>query len=267
MKRIPIVDFVRFISILVVIGGHFFPRWVFQNGFPPLIHQFILGSFLNGAYGVTFFFVVSGFLITRILIENKEDFSNIDLKAFYIKRAARIFPLLSIVILVSLLMGHLDLYDEKMAPYHTGTYGANYGSGFWLSLITFNFNWYLAWNDARGVGLQWAILWSLAVEEQFYFFYPAVLKILKKRHRVLAFLGCVILAGVLFRGISHFYFKASMNWIHVASFGAYDQLAFGGMLYFARERFFGTEEGYQPFPVSSGVGGMHDPFLWNIQRQ
>jgi len=242
-KRIPIIDFIRFVSILVVIGSHFYPRWVAENGSLPLIREFILSSSLNGGYGVTFFFVVSGFLITQMLAESTDDFSKIDLGTFYVKRAARIVPLLSIVILVSFLMAHVNLFsDEKMTPYHSGIYSAHFGTGFWATLLTFNFNWYLAWNDRVGVGMQWFVLWSLAVEEQFYFFYPVALKILKNRRRVLFFLGSVIMVGVLFRGISCLYFKASGDWMHWASFGAYDQLAVGGVLYFALKRFRGVLE-------------------------
>jgi peptidoglycan/LPS O-acetylase OafA/YrhL len=234
MKRVPILDFIRFISIFVVIGGHFYPRWIADYGYPPIIQNIILGIFLNGAYGVTFFFVVSGFLITRMLAESLEDFSKIDLKAFYAKRAARIFPLLLLVVLTGFCMEHLKPFlNEKMQHYNTGFYGSSFGWGFWLSLLTFNFDLYLTVKGLQhGVGLQWIILWSLAIEERFYLFYPIVMKLLKKRHRIFWFLGSVTLADVLFR----FLLNANSKWMHGAPYFAFHQIAIGGILYFSWER-------------------------------
>lgn len=233
MKRIPIIDFFRFASIFAVIGGHFFPRWVAYYGYSPAIRQLILDAFLNGAYGVTCFFVVSGFLITQMLVGSRNDFSTINLKAFYIKRAARIFPLLSLIILVGLLMEHLKpLLGPRVQPYNAWNVDSGFGWSFWLSLLTFNFNWYLVAKNVAGVGIHWMVLWSLAVEEQFYFFYPLLLKALKTPRRVLGFLGGVVLFAVLFRGLGFFYAKANPHWMHEASFAAFDQIAIGGILYF-----------------------------------
>ncbi len=235
MKRIPVIDFFRFLSIFLVIGGHFFPRWVASWSYPPVIRQIILGAFLNGAYGVTFFFVVSGFLITQLLVESSEDFSTINLKSFYVKRAARIFPLLFAFVLLGLLMESLKPFvSASMVPYHTGVFAARYGWGFWLTLFSFCFNWYLAL-DSHGIGMHWGILWSLAIEEQFYFFYPVTLRFLNNRKRVLFFLGSIILIAVFFRGFSFLCFKAGSDWMHWASFGAFDQIAVGGILFFASE--------------------------------
>ena len=85
MKRVPIIDFVRFASIWVVIGNHFYPNWVAAKVQSPFLQKMILSFFLNGGYGVTCFFVVSGFLITQMLAEEVMDvLMHVDRNEFFI---------------------------------------------------------------------------------------------------------------------------------------------------------------------------------------
>jgi peptidoglycan/LPS O-acetylase OafA/YrhL len=239
MKRVPVLDFARFASIFVVMGGHFFPHWI-ASGYPPLLQKMIVTTFLNGTYGVTCFFVVSGFLITQMLAGPGEDLSRIDLKAFYVKRAARIFPLLFLFVLAGLaLEGLRPFFDERLQRYDVWNIDSGFGWGFWSSLLTFNFNWFVVAKDGVGIGTHWVLLWSLAIEEQFYFFYPLALKSLKKRRRAVPFLAGVVLAAVLFRCLAFFCWKADPRFLQESSPGAFDQIAMGGILYFLRERFRG----------------------------
>jgi len=236
MKRVPIIDFIRFASIFIVIGGHFFPRWLVHFiGFPAL-QKVVLNIFLNGAYGVSCFFVVSGFLITRMMAENTADFSTIDLRPFYVKRAARIFPLLLVVVLAAYGLEQLKfLLDSRVQQYHVWNNDSGFGWLFWISLFSFNFNWYLIAHYSA-VGFQWSVLWSLAVEEQFYFFYPITVKLFRTRKRILTFLSCIILFALVFRWIASFYFLENGHWMQLASFAAFDQIAIGGILYFFNEK-------------------------------
>jgi len=232
MKRIPVIDFIRFFSIFVVLGGHFFPRWL-ALGYSGIVRDVILGLFLSGSYGVTFFFVVSGFLITQLLVSDRKDFSNIDLKSFYVKRAARIFPLLTVIVLVGFLLPHLMVFmDPRLRNYNEWDIKSGFGLFFWFSLITFNFNWFVIHASETNIGAHWAVLWSLAVEEQFYFFYPLVLKKLKKKDNVLWFLGVVILFAIVFRTWAFLKMNHKNIWMHEASFSSFDQIAVGAVLYF-----------------------------------
>jgi peptidoglycan/LPS O-acetylase OafA/YrhL len=232
MKRIPIIDFIRFFSIFVVIGGHFFPRWI-AHGYSEGVQNFILGLFLNGAYGVTFFFVISGFLITQLLVGDKEDFSRIELKDFYVKRAARIFPLLIVIVLVGFLLPHLMVFmDPRLRNYNDWDIKSGFGLLFWFSLITFNFNWFVIHASETSIGAHWGVLWSLAVEEQFYFFYPLTLKKLKKKNNVFWFLGAVIFFAMVFRAWAFLKMDHRDSWMHEASFSSFDQIAVGAGLYF-----------------------------------
>jgi peptidoglycan/LPS O-acetylase OafA/YrhL len=245
MKRIPIVDFIRFGSIFIVLGGHFFPQWFVQFIASPPLKKMVLNVFHNGAYGVTCFFVVSGFLITDMLVDGQLDFSRIDLKVFYVKRFARIFPLLAAVVLTAFFLEHVKgLLDSRIQSYHVWNDASGFGWSFWFSLVTFNFNWYLIGNCSVE-GFQWNVLWSLAIEEQFYFCYPLIVKTLQNRKKVLIFLFSVVLSSFLYRLCVSVYFdlngqRTPTFWQAVsdqmASFAAFDQIAIGGILYFINKK-------------------------------
>ena len=235
MKRIPIIDFVRFGSILIVIAGHFFPRWFIQTIKSTTINHSILNFLNNGVYGVIYFFVVSGFLITQILTENSRDFSNVDLRSFYVKRAARILPLLSAVVFISYFLSQSQtLLDSRIQQYHVWDNASGFGWLFWFSIVTFNFNWYLIAHYA-GVGFQWRIFWSLAVEEQFYFCYPFIIKSLRCRKNVFSFLTIVVLFALIFRYGAFLYNNGTL--MQLGSFSAFDQIAIGGILFLFNEKF------------------------------
>lgn len=243
MKRVPVIDFIRFASIFVVIGDHFYPRWVASFAHSVFLHQLILTVFLNGAYGVICFFVVSGFLITRLLIENTDDFSRIDLKSFYVKRAARIIPLWLVVILTGFFMNHaIGLLNEQVQKYDVWSEPTEFGWLFWVSLFSFNFNWYLI-DKHVGMGVHWNVFWSLAVEEQFYLCYPLIAKFLGNRQRVLTFLWIIVISGVVFRVWALPTFETNGFFMHQASWGAFDQIAVGAILYFADKKWGGWFSG------------------------
>ena len=233
MKRIPIIDFVRFGSIFIVLGAHFFPQWIVKFIDSPLLQKIVLNVFHNGPYGVTCFFVVSGFLITEILVGNKENFSEVDLRTFYVKRAARILPLLTVVVLTAFCLEHSkDLLDARVQQYHVWNDVSGFGWPFWVSLVTFNFNWYII-DKSTLEGFQWNVLWSLAIEEQFYFCYPLIVKKLQSQKNVFIFLSGVVIFALVFRFGASFYFDSNEYWMQLPSFAAFDQIAIGGILYFA----------------------------------
>jgi len=133
---------------------------VFFHGFPEI--------FSGGFIGVDIFFAISGYLISSIIIRglwrNEFEFSD-----FYIRRIRRIFPSLIVVLLFSFSLGWFVLLPDEFSL--LGSYIAG------GSIFIDNF---LAWSDAgyfdRNVELKPLLqLWSLAIEEQFYFFWPLVL--------------------------------------------------------------------------------------------
>lgn len=182
-NRIPALDGVRGLAALMVLFCHFWfwdvwkDRWWYE-----LAH--------SGWLGVDLFFVLSGFLITGILIDSKGQGNYFG--RFYRRRVLRIFPLYYFSILLSLFA--ILVIDRQPERIYTG-----YDSLGWY--LTFLPNvaaalkggwpWQTNW-----VGL--AHLWSLAVEEQFYLVWPLVVLLLPKRG--LAMLcGILIVAGYYFR--------------------------------------------------------------------
>ncbi len=154
MKRIPSLDGLRAISITLVIVGHYFK-----------VHGQLGMIAGHSNTGVRIFFVISGYLITTLLLREHERTETISLRNFYIRRAYRIFPaaFAFIVPVLFLYRGDFHWYNALAAL----LYCANFD---------FSRPWYLGH------------LWSLGVEEQFYFLWPSVLR-KWYRYRVAILLG------------------------------------------------------------------------------
>lgn len=148
-RYLPYLDGMRAVSILMVLGFH-------QMG---PISQWI-SNVIAGWSGVWIFFVISGFLITSILVQEQEDQGRFSIKRFYIRRCLRIWPAYYAFLLVGLM---LRMYGPTSTAY-----GAVY-----LTNYAVAFNW------PRGGEIQH--LWSLAVEEQFYLVWPFVLLLSGRR--------------------------------------------------------------------------------------
>jgi peptidoglycan/LPS O-acetylase OafA/YrhL len=137
-------------------------------------------GFFNRSIGVTTFFIISGFLITRILLREREQTETIRIGRFWMRRVLRIFPLYYAVLAVYVLL---------VARMEHGTQS---GAGFWASLpyfLTFTTNWFVDRTPGERVIFYFA--WSLAVQEQFYLFWPVILRYVRKRNAIaipLAFL-------------------------------------------------------------------------------
>jgi peptidoglycan/LPS O-acetylase OafA/YrhL len=143
------IDGLRAVSILLVVGYH---------------AQWIPGGFI----GVDIFFVISGFLITRIVLTQAEagTFSFIE---FYARRIRRIFPALIIVLAVTYLIGWFILLPDGFS-----LLGKNIAAGvaFASNLFQLSQHGYFAPNATENPLLH---LWSLGIEEQFYIFWPPIL--------------------------------------------------------------------------------------------
>ena len=168
MRRIPSLDGLRAISIALVVAGH----WAELR-----YHSDIAGAFAN--LGVRIFFIISGYLITTLLLQEYGKTSTIRLSEFYVRRAYRILPAALAFMLPVFVIFWRDLRWYHMAA-----------AALYLANFDFTHPWYLGH------------LWSLSVEEQFYFLWPGVLK-KWHRHRVAILLGVVAFAP-LYRVACHF---------------------------------------------------------------
>lgn len=157
MKYRADIDGLRGIAVLSVVAFHIFPYK-------------ITGGFI----GVDVFFVISGFLISSILFASLDrgDFSIVE---FYDRRIRRIFPSLITVVLASLVFGWFVLLSDEYQQLGKHVVG---GASFISNLLLSSENGYFG-NAAESKPL--LHLWSLAIEEQFYIFWPLLLGFAHKR--------------------------------------------------------------------------------------
>ena len=166
-NTIPSLDGMRAVSVLLVVIGH--------SGF---------ANFVPGGFGVTIFFFLSGYLITKLLLDEFIQTGTISIRDFYIRRFFRLAPSLFItlglaygLVYAGLLSGGISFAGFLSQVF----YLANYNSIFFHAIIP----------DGTG------ILWSLAVEEHFYLFYPLILlglvKIITSKFRI-AFVLTIVCA-------------------------------------------------------------------------
>lgn len=124
--------------------------------------------FYKGLWAVSFFFVLSGFLITYLLLKEKSSTQTIDVKDFYLRRVFRIWPLYFSVVIFGL------LFYWKLAP----IVGLESKNSYSLTSAIFLFVFFLAnlGNHIFDVGGILHVTWSIAVEEQFYLFWAPIAK-------------------------------------------------------------------------------------------
>jgi len=152
-NTIPGLHALRAISLSVIIFSH-----LQFTGF--IQHKVNLFLQIYGQTALSAFFVISGFIITKLFLIEEEKYSTISLRKFYVRRILRIFPayyFLLFVYMILQLAGQLNLSGIS-----------------WLTSLTFTkqFCWKTDWETAH--------LWSLSVEEVFYLFWPFVFLYLKK---------------------------------------------------------------------------------------
>lgn len=185
------LDGIRFICFLSVFFYH-----SFHTEFPALkqtgVYQFIkFELFSNGNLGVNFFFVLSGFLITYLLIEEKKLNGQIDLKKFWLRRVLRIWPLFYFCV----------IFGFYFFPFLKTLFGQqpNETASIWY-YITFLNNFDFIHNglpDASILG----VLWSVAIEEQFYLFWPVLLYIFPVKKYWIVF-SATIICSLTFRAFN-----------------------------------------------------------------
>jgi peptidoglycan/LPS O-acetylase OafA/YrhL len=165
-RRIPSLDGIRGILLIVVLSAH----TLGTRGFPISREALPMEGFAYTAMRI--FFIISGFLITGILLGELKRRGSINLLRFYFKRTFRIFPAYYLflgVVAACVALGWMQLRPGDMA--HALTYTSNYNAD-------------RAWHVGH--------TWSLSVEEQFYLLWPAMLLMLGLRRAVWA-LGAMVL--------------------------------------------------------------------------
>jgi peptidoglycan/LPS O-acetylase OafA/YrhL len=211
------LDGVRAFAVLLVVVHHWTEG---EMPFQLFGETFRLGSLihLGGTMGVTLFFVLSGFLITNILMGQQEAFQTGDatikkqiLKTFYIRRTLRIFPIYYLYVSVLLIFGLGQVREV------------------WVWLVTYSYHLHLFFSN------QWLLgyidhLWSLGMEEHYYLIWPSLLLFTPRKynlHLILVFIGI----GILTRG--YFYLQHPEGQFAKFTTSAFDAFGIGSLLAFA----------------------------------
>ena len=184
MKKIqfPGLNGVRFIAAFLVIVDH---TELFKNylGYPTLWANSY--SAYLGAFGVSIFFVLSGFLITYLLLEEQQE-APIRIRHFYLRRILRIWPLYYLILVLGFfVIPHLNFFQVPI-------YSSDMGDSLNRLLLFVGLAANVAFVYLPTVPFA-NVLWSVAVEEQFYLIWPHVVRI----KRYLLWIMLLLLAGYL----------------------------------------------------------------------
>ena len=174
----PELDVLRFFAFLMVFCHHALPHdpafWV-KLGVPGFLARIIAGVGATGAFGVSVFFVLSSYLITELLLREKDLIGALDVRSFYIRRILRIWPLYFAFLALAVLL-------HWIVPGQHVTWRA----GLWFSLLAGN--WFIVFHGFPSSVI--FPLWSVSIEEQFYITWPAIVR------RVSEF-AMLVIAGAL----------------------------------------------------------------------
>ena len=212
----PELDVLRFFAFFLVFLHHSLPHetaFYTNMGTSHLLASLLAGIGNTGAFGVNLFFVLSSYLITELLIRERQRFGRIDLRAFYIRRILRIWPLYFAFLAFAWVM-------QWYIPHqHIG----------WRAGLAFTLlggNWWVAF-----VGFPSSIifpLWSVSVEEQFYIFWPVTMRRLSQRGLLVAAAAMLVTAN-----LTRWYLAAHHTWeskMWANTFVQLDAIALGILL-------------------------------------
>ena len=156
-----------------------------------LLFHFQTPGFSAGYLGVDIFFAISGFLVTRIILKDLEDYGHMRFKRFFARRVRRLFPALAIVCFFTLIIGYFVFSADRLADFGKSIAAAI------LSVSNINFWSESGYFDTASESKLLLHTWSLSVEEQFYLIWPFTLAIGYKlfKDRTLKYLS---IGGFLF---------------------------------------------------------------------
>lgn len=222
VNSIESIDFLRGLAILFVILLHLNVVMPLSQFIPAQFSKII---FFSGYYGVIIFFVISGFLITNSSILRWGELGNIDIFHFYRMRAARILPSLLLIITI---LSMLHLTDVK--GFIIDDNKTSLGKTIFSALI-FNLN-YLESQVGYLPG-SWDVLWSLSVEEVFYFIFPLCCIITRKKQWLILALTIMVISGPFARISIH----SNDIWQDRSYLSCMDGIALGCMAAFLTHRY------------------------------
>jgi peptidoglycan/LPS O-acetylase OafA/YrhL len=211
--RVPALDGVRGLAIVLVLVSHF------RLGTTPTVADRVYETVaLAGNSGVDLFFVLSGFLITGILLDAKDAERGAYFKNFYARRALRILPLYyGVVASMALVWPLVHAPTAAWRLFHQNQWW------YWLHATNILF----AKTETLGMPYRTSHFWSVAVEEQFYLVWPIVVWYSSRRRLLHICVGCAVLALVLRIALTPL---DNFEWIYTLPVTRMDTLVAGAAL-------------------------------------
>ena len=200
----PALDGLRGLACILVVVYHLFP----------FFHQYLFFGWM----AMDIFFVLSGFLITDILMNTLDE--NNGLKHFYMRRILRVFPLYYLALIVFLVI--LPRFEGLSTSFDY--YTAN-SAWFWLFLQNWLLIFYPSSTDSA-----LNHLWSMAVEEQFYLLWPLLVALVRKPRRLLAILIVLLIAFSAFRFVLWIRQIEQLSYFSFFTFTRFDGIIIGCMV-------------------------------------
>ncbi|NUM55057.1 MAG: acyltransferase [Candidatus Hydrogenedentes bacterium] len=218
----PELDWLRFVAFLLVFTVHVMPLEAGDYtaaGVPAGLAHYVLVPFARfGGHGVDLFFVLSAFLITELLLRERDALGTIHVKAFYIRRLLRIWPLYYCYVLLTFSY-ELAMTDNPFLYY----------------AMTFVFvgNWYaVLWGEIPTIT---GHLWTISVEEQFYLVWPLLIRWTRPTVLLSSFVG-LFLCSTLYRLVVTIDAPDFNVAAHQSTITRMDCFALGGMLAYGLHR-------------------------------
>ena len=168
------------------------PEFWTKLGVPSVLATVLSGVGASGAFGVSLFFVLSAYLITELLLREKELVGALDVKSFYVRRILRIWPLYFFFLALA-------------AAMHWFVPGQNMGWRAGLAFSALAGNWYIVF-----IGFPSSVifpLWSVSIEEQFYLTWPLIVRRVSQMTMVAIAVGLLGVATA-----TRFYLGAHHRW-------------------------------------------------------
>lgn len=214
IKYFPNLDASRFFGFILVFLGHCFITTSSEIK-SSNTYSFIVNWGKVGVLGLEYFFVLSSFLITWIILKEQHLTNSFSIKNFIVRRTLRVWPLYFLVVLIGYGIFHwLSSMGHNLTPlpdfYHFGLFTIN----FYVSEHGINFLFFLAF------------LWSISIEEQYYLFYSLITKYIKPN--ILLFCSLMIISSLVFR----FFFLDDDKQLYFNTFSALGNFGIGGITAF-----------------------------------
>jgi peptidoglycan/LPS O-acetylase OafA/YrhL len=210
----PNLDGLRFIAFISVFFHHTILPEYFDKTMSSGVYKFIFAQKINGALGVNLFFVLSGFLITYLLINEKEKFSKIHILNFYTRRVLRIWPLYFLIVIIGFFIFPIVKKMMGASVHETATLP------FYILFIS-NFQIIQkGFPDSVMLG----VLWSVGIEEQYYIIWPLLLSFISKKY-----LPKILLLLIACTLVFRYMHSANYLVVYLNTFSVLSDMMIGGL--------------------------------------